>query len=88
MSLQSSASSFPRSNQSIQRLVGEAIQERLVAPEWSKNKQRILNGFQCHMESKDTKQVAKYAPVRSDTIASVFITQLLEKTIVQVMVFT
>ncbi|MFC1514193.1 TIGR01212 family radical SAM protein, partial [candidate division KSB1 bacterium] len=44
----------------IHRLVGEAMSDRLVAPEWSKNKQKIIQGINNKLAEWNSKQGKKY----------------------------
>ena len=55
-------------NTVIQRLIGEAVPERLVAPGWSKNKQRVIQAMQDTMELRDTCQGARFVPNRTKTV--------------------
>lgn len=55
-------------NTVIQRLIGEAVPERLVAPGWSKNKQRVIQAIQDTMELRDTCQGARFVPNRTKTV--------------------
>ena len=49
----------------IHRLIGEAIPDRLVVPEWSKNKQKVLNSINKKLCEWKSRQGAKFIPARS-----------------------